>query len=233
VLTWRKLATAEAIGAAAGMATTLEGTLALPRTFGVGDRPLRAGEGSGLRAEGSAARIVAMPPTCSPSTPSETKSPKPEPTSIARQRLEGDTVLSTTASGGRILPSGDACPKIESSLTCIRERNRRIRPDGDAPAPAIAPAAIKVRPRLAARGADAQLQARGFRIQQCVARAVRLDARNLAVGPRRRPVLQVTGPLEFDRQQLLPAHSCFDQSSDGRLAGGIQIADRVEAHDTL
>lgn len=48
-----------------------------------------------------------------------------------------------------------------------------------------------------------------------------------------RPMLQLSGPFEHDRQQFFAAHSRLDQSPHGRLARGIQMAGRVEAHDAL
>ncbi len=48
-----------------------------------------------------------------------------------------------------------------------------------------------------------------------------------------RPVLQRSGAFELDGQQLIAAYSGLDQSSHGRLVPGVQIAGRINAHDTL
>src|SRR2546430_769423 len=51
------------------------------------------------------------------------------------------------------------------------------------------------------------------------------------LGPR--PVLQLSGPFELDRHQLLAPYSGLDQSPHGRLARRVEIAGRIDAHDPL
>ena len=51
------------------------------------------------------------------------------------------------------------------------------------------------------------------------------------LGPR--PVLQLSGPFELDRHQLPAPCSGLDQSPHGRLARRVEIAGRVDAHDSL
>ena len=50
------------------------------------------------------------------------------------------------------------------------------------------------------------------------------------LGPR--PVLQLRCSLERDRQQLLAAHPASINAAC-RLARGVEVAERIEAHDAL
>ena len=50
---------------------------------------------------------------------------------------------------------------------------------------------------------------------------------------RPQPVLRLAGALELDRHQFLAAHPALDQPPHARLAPGIEVADRIQAHDAL
>ena len=48
-----------------------------------------------------------------------------------------------------------------------------------------------------------------------------------------RPMFHFRYSLERNRHQLFAVHSGFDQLPDGRLAFGVEMADRIEAHEPL